>query len=120
MSSKLYDILKGIALIWLPALATFWWTLGGIWDLPYTEQVIGTIVALDTLLGVVVKSVSKSYKPPLDGKLIVDDSNPDKVTATFDIATKPEDMIGKDRVTVAVVHPEEPLPPGIRILPPSA
>ena len=48
MSNKVYDILKYIAQIILPALATLYLTLAGIWGLPYGEAISGTIMAIDT------------------------------------------------------------------------
>ena len=61
MSDKVYDILKFIAQIVLPALATFYLTLAGIWSLPYGEQISGTIMAIDTLLGACLMLSSKNY-----------------------------------------------------------
>ncbi len=52
MSNKLYDILKWIAQILLPALGTLYFALAGIWNFPYGEQIVGTITAIDTFLGV--------------------------------------------------------------------
>ena len=60
MSNKLYDILKWIALYLLPALGTLYFTLSGIWGFPYGEQIVGTITALDTFLGVIL-GISKTY-----------------------------------------------------------
>lgn len=54
MSNFLYDILKWIAQIFLPALGTLYFALAGIWGFPYGEQVVGTITALDTFLGVLL------------------------------------------------------------------
>lgn len=51
MNSKLYDFLKFLAQIGLPALGTFYFVLAQIWNLPKAEEVVGTIVAADTLLG---------------------------------------------------------------------
>lgn len=51
MSNKVYDILKYIAQIALPALATLYFALSQIWGLPYGEQVVGTITAIDAFLG---------------------------------------------------------------------
>ena len=62
MSNKTYDILKWIALYFLPALATLYFALAGIWNLPYGEQVMGTISALDTFLGVLLGISSAKYK----------------------------------------------------------
>lgn len=61
MSDKVYDVLKFIAQIVLPALATFYLTLAGIWSLPYGEQISGTIMAIDTLLGAILMISSTKY-----------------------------------------------------------
>ena len=61
MSNKIYDILKFIAQIVLPALATFYLTLAGIWGLPFGEQISGTIMAVDTLLGAILMLSSNKY-----------------------------------------------------------
>ena len=62
MSNKLYDVLKWIALIALPALGTLYFALAGIWNLPYGEQVVGTIVALETFIGTILGISSVQYK----------------------------------------------------------
>ena len=62
MSNNVYDILKWFALILLPALATFYAAIAAVWGLPYTEQVVGTITAVDTLLGTLLKISSDNYK----------------------------------------------------------
>ena len=51
ISNKVYDVLKWIALIVLPAIGTLYFALSGIWGLPYGEEVVGTIVAIETFLG---------------------------------------------------------------------
>jgi hypothetical protein len=62
MSNRMYDILKQIALIWLPALGTLYFALAGIWGFPYAEQIVGTITAVDTFLGAVLGLSSHKYK----------------------------------------------------------
>ena len=61
MSSKVYDVLKYIAQIALPALGAFYFALSQIWGLPYGEQIVGTIAALDTLLGVLLGISTYNY-----------------------------------------------------------
>nr|UVY40127.1 MAG: Putative holin Dp-1 [Bacteriophage sp.] len=61
MSNKIYDILKYIALIVLPALGTLYFALAGIWGLPYGEQVVGTITAIDTCLGALLGLSAYKY-----------------------------------------------------------
>lgn len=61
MSNKTYDILKNIALIVLPALATLWITIAKIWGLPYGEEIAATITAIDVFLGALLKVSSRFY-----------------------------------------------------------
>lgn len=62
MSNRIYDVLKYIAMIGLPAIATLYSTLSIIWGLPCGEQVVGTIVAIDTFLGALLGISSAKYK----------------------------------------------------------
>lgn len=65
MSNKLYDVLKWIALVFLPAIATLYFALAGIWDFPYAEEIVGTITAIDTFLGVLLGISSAQYNKKL-------------------------------------------------------
>ena len=62
MNDKMYDVLKWIAMYFLPAIGTLYFTLAGIWNLPYGEQVVGTITAADTFLGVLLGISNAQYK----------------------------------------------------------
>jgi hypothetical protein len=57
----LYDKLKFIALILLPAVATLYWTVDTAWGWGYATQVAGTITAVDTFLGVILQLSSNKY-----------------------------------------------------------
>ena len=61
MSNKTYDVLKWIAQFLLPAAGTLYFALAGIWGLPYGDQVVGTITAIDTFLGVLLGISSANY-----------------------------------------------------------
>ena len=61
MSNKTYDTLKWIAMYLLPALGTLYFALAGIWNFPYGEQVVGTITAVDTFLGVILGISTSQY-----------------------------------------------------------
>jgi hypothetical protein len=61
MKNKTYDVLKYIALIVLPALATLYLTIATIWGLPYGEAIAATITAVDTFLGAVLKISTDKY-----------------------------------------------------------
>lgn len=62
MSDKTYDVLKWIALILLPALGTLYFAIANIWGLPYAEQIVGSITALDAFLGALLGVSTSSYK----------------------------------------------------------
>ena len=68
MSNKVYDTLKWIAMYLLPALGTLYFALAGIWGLPYGEQIVGTITAIDTFLGVILGISTVQYNKRVDGK----------------------------------------------------
>ena len=61
MSNKVYDILKFIAQIVLPALATFYVTIASLWGLPYPDEISGTVMAIDTFLGAILMISSNQY-----------------------------------------------------------
>ena len=61
MSNKVYDILKFIAQIILPALGTLYFALAGLWNFPYAEAIVGTITAIDAFLGAVLQLSSIKY-----------------------------------------------------------
>jgi len=61
MSNKVYDVLKFIAQIVLPALGTLYFALCSIWGFPYGEEIVGTITAVDVFLGAILKISSMQY-----------------------------------------------------------
>lgn len=61
INDKTYNTLKWIALILLPGIGTLYFTLAGIWGLPYGEQIVGTITAVDTFLGVILGISTVQY-----------------------------------------------------------
>lgn len=61
MTNKMYDILKWIAQILLPAIGTLYFALATIWNLPYAEQIVGTITAIDCFLGALLGISTKKY-----------------------------------------------------------
>ncbi|MCM1216888.1 MAG: phage holin [Lachnospiraceae bacterium] len=61
MNDKTYDTLKWIAQFLLPGAGTLYFALASIWGLPYGEQVVGTITAVDTFLGVLLGISTAQY-----------------------------------------------------------
>lgn len=58
---KLYDILKWVVIIVLPAIATLYAALSAVWAWPYSDQVVTTITAVDTFLGAVLCISTATY-----------------------------------------------------------
>ena len=61
MNNKTYDALKYIAQYVLPGLGTLYFALASIWGLPYGEQIVGTITAVDTFLGLLLGISTSNY-----------------------------------------------------------
>lgn len=62
MNDKTYDFLKWIAQLFLPAVGTLYAALAGIWGFPYGEQIMSTILAIDTFLGAILGISNANYK----------------------------------------------------------
>lgn len=62
MCDKTYNVLKWMAQLLLSAMGTLYFALASIWRLPYGEQVVGTITAVDTFLGVILGITTAQYK----------------------------------------------------------
>lgn len=62
MSNKLYDILKWIVMILLPALAALYSGLAGYWGFPYVEQIVGSISVVTAFLGALLQISNANYR----------------------------------------------------------
>jgi hypothetical protein len=61
LNNRLYDVLKELAQVWLPGLGTLYFALAGIWHLPAADKVVGSVVAVDAFLGVILKISTTTY-----------------------------------------------------------
>ena len=68
MNNKVYDILKWIAQIVLPALGALYFPLAQIWGLPQGEEIVGTITAIDCFLGAILGISNVQYKKKIEQK----------------------------------------------------
>ncbi len=91
LNSKVYDILKWLVQIVLPAIGACYAALAALWGFPYAEQVVGSISAICVLLGACLRISNSNYSG--DGVLTVnadlddDDENKYNLTLTKDLAT---------------------------------
>ena len=107
ITGPLYNWLKFIALVILPALGTLYFTLAQIWGLPAAEQVVGTIVALDTFLGVILQISSTNYNSSAaQGTLDITETHEGKVFQ-LELEGDPEtELEGKERVVFNIKKTE--------------
>lgn len=61
LNDKLYDILKWVTLIVIPALATFYVAMAAVWGWPYADEVAKTATAVCTLLGALLGISTAQY-----------------------------------------------------------
>ena len=61
LNDKLYNILKWIALIAIPALAVFVKTTGNAWGIMYIDEIVTTLNALGTFLGALICVSTVNY-----------------------------------------------------------
>ena len=76
LSSKTYDILKYIAIIVLPAIGTLYFAIAKIWGLPFGEEIVGTITAVDTFLGALLQLSKNGFEA--DGDITISSDDPTK------------------------------------------
>lgn len=109
LSNKRYAQISFIVTLLLPALATFYAALAVLWDWPYGEQVVGTIAALATLLGVFLRKAEKTYDvsgAKYDGVLAVhsqtDDDGDISKTLSMEFDGDPYDLDEQPSVSFRV------------------
>lgn len=61
LKDSVYDTLKWLVIIVLPACATLYAALSSVWGWPFSEQITTTITAVDTFLGAVLCISAVSY-----------------------------------------------------------
>lgn len=99
-----YDVTKFFAQILLPAIGTLYFSLAGIWGLPNAQEVVGTIVAVDAFLGLLLSLDTKAYNSgdnKYDGKIDVTEGDEGKLFS-LELNTSPEDLEKKKEVIFKV------------------
>lgn len=107
LPNKVYDILKWITQIVLPACGTLYFALSGIWGLPYGDAVVGTITAVVTFLGVLLGISSSQYKSQQgsesDGAIVIDPQDPISGSTYLQFDKTIENLQNKDKIVLNVV-----------------
>jgi hypothetical protein len=76
LTGRAYDILNVIVQIILPSIGTLYFALSGIWGFPDAQKVVGSIVAIDTFLGLVQAWFKSNWKPETHGTVLINNSGP--------------------------------------------
>lgn len=97
ITGKLYNWLKYLAQIVLPALGTLYFTLTGIWNLGNGEEVVGTIMAIDLFLGVLLGISQTNFNKAIEdvGEMHVDEEG--KMTFQLDSDKTDIDALGEKK-----------------------
>lgn len=107
LGNKLYDALKWVAQIGLPAAGALYFGLASIWGLPAAEQVIGTVTVVDTFLGALLALSTKQYNnsdAKYDGELLIDMQDPDE-KSVIQFREEVSDIAKRDSIELKVNEP---------------
>lgn len=113
VKAKLYNQLKWLALIALPAFSAFYLSFGQLWDFPKTTEVVGSLTLIDTLLGALLQLSSKTYQKQqedpanVDGYVTETGRDPDTGIPglSFTISRHPDEFLEKSIVRMKVGPP---------------
>lgn len=103
-TGKVYDVLKWIAQIVLPAVGTAYYGLAAIWHWPDPDQVMGSVLVIDTLLGVILGISSASYNKneKYAGTINLQETE-EKTLVSLELEDDPYALEKKSEVTFKVV-----------------
>lgn len=104
ITGKTYDALKFLAQIVFPAFGAAYFALAGIWGLPAAEQVVGTVVVVDTFLGAVLQISSNNFTAnTAKGVMNIEKTATGGKAFNLELEGDPEyELEGKDRVIFEV------------------
>jgi len=106
LSNVTYDRLKWFALVAVPALSMLYFGIGEIWGLPHIKEVVGTISAVGTFLGVLLGlSSAKHQSDPsrFAGQVVYQDKGGKEPDVNLVLAKSPQEFQGRKEVTFKVV-----------------
>jgi hypothetical protein len=103
-SNRAYDILKYVAQVFLPAVALFYIAIAPLWGLPKQEEVAGTVVALDLLLGTLLGISNKQYQNSdarFDGRIRIEPGEYED-TSNIGFSLDPDALATKKEIQVKI------------------
>jgi hypothetical protein len=115
LSNQTYNVVKHVAAIALPALSTLYYALAQIWHFQNTEEVMGTISAVNIFLGAVMGVSTLAYNnsgAKYAGSVVITDTG-DKKVFSLDLDSHPDDIQDMKDVTFKVTPVNSTPPPQI-------
>lgn len=103
-NDRVYDKLKFLAVVVLPAVGALYFALATVWGLPHAEEVVGTVVAIDAFLGVLLQISNAKYNNS-DGRFdgAIDVSPSSNGTSTYmNVSLDPNAVARKKEITIKV------------------
>ena len=110
LSSRAYGFAKHLVQVVIPAFASLYFGLAAIWDLPASEEVVGTLAILATFLGLVLGISSNNYESSgaaYDGALVVTKHPDDSATFVLELNDDPTILDGKESIRFKVQNANE-------------
>lgn len=107
LKNTVYDTIKNLVIIVIPAVSTFYLTIAKLWDLPGAEAVVGTLAALALLLGSLLKLSKRSYDvsdEKYDGEIILKTTEQGRVVQRVEANGTFDEIAAKGQVLYKVVQ----------------
>jgi hypothetical protein len=111
LSDNVYNALKNITQLWLPAFGTLYVSLASLWGLGRPEAVAATCLALATFFGVILRVTNNAYVRKGIGQvgaIVVTQPTPDSLSYSLELDGDPADLKDMSQVTFRV---QNQLPP---------
>ncbi len=105
LGNKTYDLLKRFCQLGLPAAGTLYFALATYWKWPNSEQVLGSIMAVNTFLGVLLGYSSKSYnvsEAKYDGTVDIEESEDGHKLFSLNLNGDPETLQDQQEIRFKV------------------
>lgn len=103
ISNKTYDVLSNTVKLVLPAFGTLYFTLASVWGLPYGDQVVGSLAAIATFLGIALAVLKRGWTAEMDGSIVVDQTDPAKDVYSIELNAPLEELTASNSVSLKVV-----------------
>lgn len=104
LSNENYDRAKWVAQVGLPALGTFIFALSQLYNWDWGAVAVGTITAVDVLLGSLLGLASREYNKSFEGEFEVNPPDGEDVPYRLKLNATPEELAQQSRISFKVVN----------------